>query len=197
VRRSGGARLTPTGPRLFFAVDPPDEARADLDRALVPLRGSPGEPRWIPAERWHLTLLFLGTVSADLVAPLVDAAAPAVAAVPPMTLRLAGGGRFGSSRRPQVAWAGLDGDVRPLTDLAGRLADVARVLRLPVEDRPFRAHLTIGRWRPRQPADGTLTDRLADYRGPAWPVTEVRLLESHLGPKPTYETVAAWPVSSS
>jgi 2'-5' RNA ligase len=111
-----------------------------------------------------------------------------------MTLRVAEGGRFGSLRRPQVAWAGLDGDVVPLVHLAGRLADAARSLRLPVEDRPFRPHLTLGRWRPGQPADGALTDRLADYRGPAWPVTEVRLWESHLGPKPTYDTVASWPV---
>ena len=111
-----------------------------------------------------------------------------------MTLRLAGGGRFGSVRRPQVAWAGLDGDVRPLTELSRRLAAAARSLRLPVEDRPFRAHLTLGRWRPGHPADGALTDQLAGYRGPDWPVTEVRLLESRLGPKPTYDTVAAWPV---
>ena len=125
--------------------------------------------------------------------PLLEAvAAPAVAATPPLTLRLAGGGRFGSLRRPQVCWAGLDGDVRPLTELARRLADAARALGLPVEDRPFRAHLTLGRWRPGRPADGTLPERLVDYRGPAWPVTEVRLLESHLGPKPTYELLAEW-----
>ncbi len=112
-----------------------------------------------------------------------------------MTLRLAGGGRFGSVRRPQVAWAGLDGDVVPLVELAGRLAHAARGLRLPVEDRPFRPHLTLGRWRPGRPADGTLTDRLAGYRGPAWPVTEVRLWESHLGPEPTYDVVDTWPVT--
>jgi RNA 2',3'-cyclic 3'-phosphodiesterase len=158
------------------------------------LQGAPGEPRWTDPDRWHLTLLFLGTVPADRVLPLIEAAGPVVAAAPPMTLRLAGGGRFGSRRRPQVAWAGLAGDVRPLTDLAGRLAAVARSLGLPVEDRPFRAHLTIGRWRPGRPADGALTDRLADYRGPDWPVPEVLLLRSHLGPRPRYETVAAWPV---
>jgi RNA 2',3'-cyclic 3'-phosphodiesterase len=134
-------------------------------------------------------------VPADRVPALVEAAAPAVAAAPPMTLRLAGGGRFGSSRRPQVAWAGLDGDVAPLVDLARRLAAVARSLRLAVEDRPFRPHLTIGRWRPGRPADGTVVDRLADYRGPAWPVTEVRLLDSHLGAEPRYETVASWPLA--
>jgi 2'-5' RNA ligase len=125
---------------------------------------------------------------------LIDAAGPAVAAAPAMTLRLAGGGRFGSQRRPQVAWAGLDGDVGPLVDLARRLAAVASSLRLAVEDRPFRPHLTLGRWRPGRPADGSVVDRLAGYRGPSWPVTEVRLLDSHLGPAPTYETVASYPV---
>jgi 2'-5' RNA ligase len=158
------------------------------------LRGCPGEPRWITPDRWHLTLLFLGTVPADRVPGLVEAAGPAVAAAPPMTLRLAGGGRFGSRRRPQVAWAGLDGDVAPLVDLAGRLAEAAGSLRLPVEVRPFRPHLTLGRWRPGRPADGELPERLTDYRGPEWPVTEVRLLESRLGPRPTYETLASWPV---
>jgi 2'-5' RNA ligase len=133
-------------------------------------------------------------VPADRVPLLMAAAAPAVVGAPAMTLRLARGGRFGPPRRPQVMWVGLDGDVRPLTELAGGLADAARALDLPVEDRPFRAHLTLGRWRPRQPADGTVTDRLAGYRGPDWPVTEVRLLESFLGPEPRYETVAGWPV---
>jgi RNA 2',3'-cyclic 3'-phosphodiesterase len=145
-------------------------------------------------DRWHLTLLFLGRVADDRVPPLVAAAAPAVAAAPPMTLRLAAGGRFGSVRRPQVAWAGLDGDVRPLVDLAGRLAAAARGLGLPVEDRPFRAHLTLGRWRPGRPGDGDLPERLAGHRGPCWPVTEVELLESHLGPVPRYDRVAAWPI---
>ena len=126
--------------------------------------------------------------------PLVAAAGEAVASAPAMSLRLAGAGRFGSVRRPQVFWAGLDGDVEPLVGLAKRLATAARRLDLPVEDRPFRPHLTIGRWPPRRPADGTLPDRLAGYRGPPWPVTELRLLESHLGPKPRYDTVAEWEV---
>ncbi|MCW2530441.1 MAG: ligase [Blastococcus sp.] len=111
-----------------------------------------------------------------------------------MSLRLAGAGRFGPVRRPQVFWAGLEGAVEPLVDLAHRLAVAARGLDLPVEDRPFRPHLTLGRWPPRRPADGTLPERLAGYRGPAWPVTEVRLWESHLGATSRYETLAAWPV---
>lgn len=175
-------------------MTPPADALTDLDRALAPLREAPGAPRWTPPTRWHLTLLFLGGVPADRVAELVTAAGPAVAATPPATLRLAGAGRFGSRRRPQVFWAGLTGDGDALGALAARLSAAARGLGLPVEDRPFRAHLTLGRWRPGRPGDGDLPDRLDEYRGPGWPVTEVELLESHLGPAPRYDRVAAWPV---
>jgi 2'-5' RNA ligase len=131
----------------------------------------------------------------DPVVPgLVAAAAPAVAATPPMTLRLAGGGRFGPVRRPQVAWTGVEGDLDPLVALAGRLTAAARDLGLVVEDRPFRPHLTLGRWRPGRPADATLPDRLAGYRGPSWPVGAVRLEESRLGLDGGYETLAEWAV---
>jgi 2'-5' RNA ligase len=175
-------------------VTPPAPARDDLDRALAPLRDAPGAPRWTAPGRWHLTLLFLGAVPDAAVDPLVTAAGPAVAGTPALRLQLAGGGRFGSRRRPQVCWAGLTGDVGELGALAVRLARAARRLRLEVEDRPFRAHLTLGRWRPGRPGDGDLPDRLADYRGPSWPVTEVELLESHLGPVARYERLAAWPL---
>jgi 2'-5' RNA ligase len=112
-----------------------------------------------------------------------------------MTLQLAGAGRFGSRRRPSVAWAGVEGDVGPLAELAGRLAGAARSLRLPVEDRPFRPHLTLGRWRAREPADGDLLDRLAGHRGPSWPVTAVELVESRLGPRPVHEVRHRWPLA--
>jgi 2'-5' RNA ligase len=168
---------------------------AHLDRALQPLREAPGAPRWIPPSRWHLTLLFLGDVPAHLLAPLTTAVAPAVAGTPPLTLQLAGAGRFAPPRRPAVCWAGLAGEVAGLTALAGRLSAAARALGLPVEDRPFRPHLTLGRWRPGRPADAGLPDRLAGYAGPVWPVTEVVLWRSHLGPEPAYERVAAWPVT--
>ena len=176
--------MTPTTRRLFVAVDPPPSAREHLLRAVAPLRDAPGAPRWAAPERWHLTLLFLGAVPEERVGPLTAATGTVVAAAPAMELRLAGAGRFGSVRRPQVFWAGLDGDVPSLVELG-----------LPVEDRSFRPHLTLGRWPPRRPADGTLPERLAGYTGPAWPVTEVRLVESHLGGKATrHEVLAAFPI---
>jgi 2'-5' RNA ligase len=175
--------------RLFVAVAPSAEARADLAAALEPLREVPGAPRWGDPARWHLTLLFLGAVPPALLPGLTGAVGDAVAPTPPATLRLAGAGRFGSRRRPQVCWAGVDGDVAVLAELAGRLAGAARALGLPVEDRPFRPHLTLGRWHPRRPADGDLPGRLAGYRGPDWPLTEVTLVRSAAG---RHEPLHAW-----
>ena len=133
----------------------------------------------------------------EVLPDLAEGAAPLVAAAPPLTLRLAGAGRFGSLRRPSVAWAGVEGDVGSLTALAGGLAELARGLDLAVEERPFRPHLTLGRWAPRRPADGTLTDRLAGYRGPAWPVGEALLLESRPGPAPVYERHQAYSMGAA
>lgn len=161
---------------------------------MAALRGEAGEPRWIPPERWHLTLVFLGSVAAGKLPAITQAAAPPAAGARPMRLQLAGGGRFGSRRRPQVAWVGVTGDLAALGDVARALSRAMRHLRLELEDRPFRAHLTVGRWRPGQPADAGLLDRLAAYAGPVWPVTELRLLESHLGPAPRYDVVATWPL---
>jgi RNA 2',3'-cyclic 3'-phosphodiesterase len=141
-----------------------------------------------------VTLQFLGEVPADVAARLADVVGPAVAAAPAMSLQVAGAGTFGSRRRPAVCWAGLAGDVVPLSALADRLGAAVRSIGLQVEDRPFRAHLTLGRWRPGTPADATLPDRLAGHRGPVWPVPEVVLWRSHLGPTPRYERLAAWPV---
>ena len=172
-------------------MTPPAGASAHLAAALAPLRNAPGAPRWGDPQRWHLTLLFLGAVPPALLPGLTAAVGDAVAGTPPAVLRLAGAGRFGSARRPQVLWAGLDGDVAVVTALARRLSAAAGGLGLPVEDRPFRPHLTLGRWHPRHPADGDLPTRLAGYRGPDWPLAEVTLVRSTAG---RHEPLTAWPV---
>jgi 2'-5' RNA ligase len=183
-------------PRLFVAAVPPAVVRADLARVLAPLRGSAGEPRWVPTDRWHLTLLYLGKVADERTAVLRDAVATVVSTSPRMTLRISDAGRFGAGRRPQVFWAGLDGDVTALGVLADGLREAVDRLGVPVDDRSFRAHLTVGRWRPGRAADAALPDRLTGYRGPEWPVTGVALLASHLGPDPHYEEIAGWPLTT-
>ncbi|SDO42687.1 2'-5' RNA ligase [Klenkia soli] len=163
---------------------------AALGRAVDGIRDAPGAPRWADPASLHVTLAFLGDVPRARLTGLLSALGPAVVGSRAVTLQLTGAGRFGG-RRPRVLWAGVGGDVDALTVLADRLAAAARHAGVPVDERPFRPHLTLGRWPGPGTPDVGLVDRLAGDHGPAWPVTEVVLWRSPAG-RP-HERVTGWP----
>jgi 2'-5' RNA ligase len=194
------------GVRLFAAAYPSAEAVAHLSQFVGTLHvGRPAEPgrslRVVPPDRWHLTLAFLGDVDdrADDAAAAVAAAAAAwrEAGGQVPQLAVAGGGRFGRGRFT-VLWAGVDGEVPSLDDLATRLRQALRRARLPVDRKPFRAHLTLARPGDRLAPGALAADlsALAAYRGPSWQLTELHLVRSHLGPSPSYETVTVAPLAA-
>jgi RNA 2',3'-cyclic 3'-phosphodiesterase len=183
--------------RLFVAAYPPEPACDDLAERLDALAVSKAHAEGINtrlAKRatWHVTLAFLGEV-ADERAPDAAAALERAAVGPPVTLRLAGGGRFGRGQFT-VLWVGVAGD--GLDSLATRVRHELRKTKLPYDDRPFRPHLTVAR--PGDKLDRTVIDAdrdlLAAYAGPSWPVAEISLMRSHLGPQPTYDRVAGFPL---
>jgi 2'-5' RNA ligase len=171
------------------AVTPPPRAIEHLAAAVERVSVAAGCPRWTPAERWHITLVFLGEVATvDKIGP-VDG--------PPLRLSIAGAGTFPERGAPRVLWAGLTGDVQALESLARTARRAARQARISVDRKPFRAHLTLGRWRPGDAADRAVATALADYRGPEFEITECALLRSHLGPNPSYEMLREWPLDAS
>jgi 2'-5' RNA ligase len=169
-------------PNLFVAVVPPAEALQPLVDAVTRLRQRFPEPAWVAPHRWHVTVCFLGPV------PPAEALTERLGRVarrhPPVELRVAGGGRFGN----RVLWARLGGDLRPLATGVTRAADRAGFA---VEDRPFRAHLTLARGR-RGSDLRPLAAELADIAGPPWTAEEIVLMR---GGQPTYERVEAWPLT--
>jgi 2'-5' RNA ligase len=158
--------------RLFVAVFPTDEVRADLQRRLA----SAGV-RLTAAERWHITLAFLGEVADDRRAD-VERALTGVPGKGPFTLRLADGGRFGKA----AVWAGVRGDLGALTDLSAAIRAALDEHGLPYDDRPLTPHLTV--------AYTPETVPLAGYLGPQWTVNEFVLVRSRGG----YQNLRAWPL---
>lgn len=165
----------------------------DLANAVQRCAGLAGEPRWIPIERWHVTLAFLGNVEEST----MDKLTAELGAVSGARLRLsiAGAGTFPPRRSPRVLWAGLSGDLRELSTLAKHVRIAARQARITLDRKPFQAHLTLGRWRPGDPADRAVAAALAPYRGPEFRVASFSLIRSHLGPNPRYEILQEWPLS--
>jgi 2'-5' RNA ligase len=186
---------------LFVAAEPDRAALDHLDRALDPVRRLPGGPRWIDRARWHLTLTFLGELAEDR-ADRLDRLTAALGTVPAghrtVHLRLSEVGTFPAKGPPQVLWVGVTGDRGELGRLGGLARATARAARqagVRVERRPFRPHLTLGRWRRGDPVDRGMVAALAGYGGPAFRLTEVVLMRSYLGAQPRYDRLTGWPLS--
>jgi 2'-5' RNA ligase len=183
--------------RLFVAVQPPPAVLDHLADAVGGLAVSTVAEQGINARvaarhLWHVTLAFLGEVPDEQAERAVEALDRAGATAAPVRLRIAGGGRFGKGRFT-VLWVGLGGEVPVLRALAQSVTAQLRHARLPYDRKPFRPHLTIAR-----PGDRLAPEQLAadlaaldGYEGPEWTVTEVVLMRSHLGPKPTHDLVHA------
>jgi 2'-5' RNA ligase len=135
--------------RAFLAIPvrpPALESFEDLRARLV--SDVPGV-RWAPAESVHVTLHFFGSIDAAESARALAALRPVITAHPPMLLRLRGLGSFPSTAEPRVLWYGVDGDRKKLIALALACGAALHAGGFAVEDRPYRAHCTLGR--PRSP----------------------------------------------
>jgi 2'-5' RNA ligase len=134
--------------RAFIAIDldtPLREAIGDLQARLGPRLGG---IRPVRPEGIHLTLRFLGDTSPNQVDSLRSRLAAAAALCPPARARVAGLGTFPERGSPRVLWLGLDVP-QSILDLQHACERAARAAGFEKEERPFRAHLTLGRWRER------------------------------------------------
>jgi 2'-5' RNA ligase len=134
--------------RAFVALELPawvGEAIADLQARLRPRLGS---VRLVRPEGAHLTLRFLGPASPGEVEALREPLARAAGACPPCEARVAGLGTFPERGSPRVLWLGLEVPDAVLALQAG-CERAAVAAGFAGEDRAFRPHLTLGRWRER------------------------------------------------
>jgi len=141
--------------------------------------------RWIDNARWHITLAFLGEVDQAKL-PNAIAALDEVAhkSMPLTDLHLHGAGTFTT-----VLWLGVEPTMRysPADRLARRVQRTLRARGFAIESRPWRAHLTVARFRPpARTIAGTLAATIADYTSPAFDVGSITLFESVTGPQPRH-----------
>jgi 2'-5' RNA ligase len=136
--------------RAFVAIELDARLREAMGELQARLRPRLGGIRMVRPDGIHLTLRFLGDTSPAQVEVLRPRLASAAAACPPCEARVAGLGMFPERGSPRVLWLGLDVPP-PVVDLQAACERAARAAGFEKEDRPFRAHLTLGRWRERAP----------------------------------------------
>ena len=131
--------------RTFVAVEIPAEVRAALAAVQSHLRQRRVRARWVRPQGMHLTLKFLGDIPADQVPSVAGALRTAAGVHVGFSLAAAGIGVFPGLRRPRVIWAGFSIGAGPLACLQARIEEGLAAVGFSREDRPFRAHLTLGR----------------------------------------------------
>lgn len=173
--------------RLFIAVDPSADTVARVSEFLEALkkkahRGHAGlKLSWSNAEKFHLTLKFLGSVSADM-RPEIEASLERIAsATEAFRISLQGTGAFPERGTARVLWAGVSDPERKLAALAEAVEQFIAPLGFPRENRPFAPHLTLARVKEGKDARKLLDGSNALEFG-EFSVNEIVLYESKLHP---------------
>ena len=131
--------------RSFIAIEIPLEIQKNIYKETSTLRREL-DPfvRWVPHENMHLTLKFLGDVSASNLEFLKQMLRSEAEAVSCFTIHLTGLGSFPSLKRPRVIYIGIHAPAG-LEALHRGIEAASRRLGYESEERAFSPHLTLGR----------------------------------------------------
>lgn len=132
--------------RLFVAINLPAAVREGIWQAAGEFRTREFPVRWVGPDALHLTLKFLGEVGYERLGEIIDTVESAVRGARCFTLPISGFGAFPSLRRPRVVWVGCE-RVAALELLQHRVEQEMEAVGFPLEGRPFRPHITLGRAR--------------------------------------------------
>jgi len=180
--------------RLFTAIELSDEARTAIvglqKTVAAALSDGPRSLRLVRTEHLHLTLIFIGEVSKEQGSAIADVMSADIPQAP-FAIEFGGIGVFPPDGPPRICWLGVVDGASEVIRLHAHVADRLRNLGVALEGRPYRPHLTLGRWRDRVRG---VRSRLASSTEPIArvPVSAVTLFESRLSSGgPSYTRLAS------
>jgi len=132
--------------RSFIAVEIPAEIHCTILGNTASLQKTLAKPlvRWVEAQNLHLTLKFLGDISPEARDQLNGALKVEIINQRSFNMSVAGLGMFPNPQRPRIIWIGLEAP-SALATLQHSVDSFATRMGYNPEERPFSAHLTIGR----------------------------------------------------
>lgn len=183
--------------RAFIGIALPDAVRSSLAGLQRQLSESGADVKWVEAENLHVTLKFLDEITDEQRRRVEELLARVAGGQGAFTLGLKQVGAFPSTSSPRVLWVGLAEGRDAAMRIAQAIEQEGQAISLRREERPFAAHVTLGRVRtPRNRA--ALSQRLQEivWSPPAaWRVPSLTLYESVLSSAgPRYTALADFPL---
>ena len=182
--------------RAFVAIEVPGPVLDSLVLFQKELSATGGDMKLVERQNLHFTVKFLGEVTeseATEVGARLGRLSPKAADV-----EVRGAGAFPTLSHPRVVWAGVSAEHEALvaaiaSDVIGALGGIGEK-----DDRPFRAHITLGRVRSGRNAR-QLADLLRSSSGRPFGVarlSELKLKSSVLTPAgPIYKNLGVYPLA--
>ncbi|HKB88979.1 MAG TPA: RNA 2',3'-cyclic phosphodiesterase [Opitutaceae bacterium] len=178
-------------PRLFTAIALPDVVRDTIAYLPAPVPGI----TWIPEDRLHLTLRFLGELPDDKVDLVIERLSPI--RIVPFVLPVEGLGTFPPKGPPRVIWVGIGKGHPRLHQLRQRTDDTLLTAGINFDVRTFNPHVTLGRCS--EPDPDLLASWLASrsrFECPPFRVNSFNLYSSDLtSPEPIYTLIHTFNLS--
>jgi len=179
------------GTRLFLSIELPDYVKDSLGALREEgLRGF----HWVPCERLHLTLKFIGDIPGQFQQE-VEAALDTIA-VHAFLLPIEGLGSFPPTGKAHAVWAGVGGGHPRLFQLHKRIEDTLFGIGIEPDKRIYHPHITLARVN--QAADETVRQfikRHPEYGAAPFKVEAFHLMRSEVedGHR-VYRVERSWPL---
>jgi RNA 2',3'-cyclic 3'-phosphodiesterase len=137
----------PSHIRTFIAIDLPPAVISLLGKVQEELKATGLRVKWVRPKNIHLTLKFIGNINPSDIDKICGAMTDAVDDIDGINLVARGVGVFPGIKRPRVVWIGLGGQIQLLFAMQRALEDNLEALGFEKEKRPFKGHLTLGRFK--------------------------------------------------
>lgn len=168
--------------RVFVAMDVPEEVQRNIAQVMKELAPAAQGARWVRTEGTHITLKFIGETSLEIVERVKTSLADLRSAAA-VEMNFRGLGCFPNERRPRVLWAGMEASPN-LAELAAEIEHRLSILGILREERAFRPHLTLARFKEpqSQPRLAAAMQKFSPQEFGATRTGEFHLYESKLRP---------------
>lgn len=132
--------------RLFIGIPLEDPIRDFLNTRVDEIKDqfSSYQVNWQPKEKYHVTLLFLGSVAAEKIMAIKSSLAEIKKDLVPFSIEIGNLILFPNSKHPKIIAAKIS-LTEPLGKLYALLHQQMSALEIKLDERPYIPHVTLGR----------------------------------------------------
>jgi len=171
--------------RTFIAIPLPEHVIEAIGNIQNRIKKTGLTMRWVKPGNIHLTLKFLGDIRPEMVGPITHCMRTCGNEYAPADLSSKGLGVFPGLKRPRVLWTGINGETDLLKAIQKRLDQSLGETGIPNDQRPFKGHLTLGRFKGHPDSKKLMAalKEFADFETGSFSADALHLYKSDLTPQ--------------